>query len=167
MPASKHPLTPLHALRVEGAEAAARALGDAKRREDAARADEARAQASAVSVRAENERLREQERATLMTGALRVADMLAGARWELGAEGRRLDAERASVEASLARRERERDTEASRATTAAAQADADAVERLLEQARLAARAKAEAAAEEAAEETALARKFRHERGRSG
>lgn len=167
MAAKKHPLTPLHTLREETAEAAARALGEARRLEDAARRDEMLARERAARTKAEDAAVRANEHAALVDGQLRVADMLMGARWEIAAEDRRLEAERAAIEASLARRARERESEEGRAKTAAAQADADAVQRLLDQAKAVERAKADAAAEEAAEETSLARKFRHDQGRRG
>ena len=116
---------------------------------------------------AENEAVRNTERAALDEGQLRVADLLLGARWEIAAEERRLTAEKTAIDASLSRRAREREAEEGRARTAAAQADADAVQGLLDRAKAAERARADAAAEEAAEETSLARKFRADGARRG
>lgn len=167
MATKKHPLSPLHALREDAAEASARLLGEARRQEDAARDEERRARDRAAQITKEDAAVREKERTALEGGQLRAGDLLLGAQWELAAEDRRLAAEHASVEASLARRAREREAEDARVRTAAAQAEADAVQSLLDRARAAERAKAEAAAEEAAEETSLARKFRHDQGRRG
>lgn len=160
----RHPLKPLHELREEEAEAAARALSEARRQEERARHDEAAALAALEELRVAHEAIRTQEQVALGRGSLRVADLLTASHWEAGA---RLAAEHATDAATAATdrvREHESNTAERLRATATAQANADAVERLLERAAAAKRAKAEAATEEAAEEANLARRARAPRG---
>ena len=157
MTAKKHSLAPLQGLRADAAEAASRALGHARRLDEEA-IDTTRRSAEALeaTLRA-SEAVRRGEAAALSGGRLRVADLMLEARWEIGADARRLAAEEDDLVARKERFLRTEEVEARRVQTALAQADAEAVARLRSRASKARLAKEEAAAEEAAEDASSAR----------